>query len=174
MKAAVLTQATFASSPVISSSSLSAASAEALNDSVSSSSSSDTSDTSSSVSSACALLQMSLEREESDSREEKQRDQNFTSENILKSTHHPFTINNASAYTSYFYTNTITILNKFVMSYEEQLHKAIDKGNYELCNELILRKCDVNAQFNNKFPLCLACRNNFADIAQLLIKVSLS
>jgi hypothetical protein len=82
------------------------------------------------------------------------RDENFSKKNILKSVDHPFTINAKSSYTSYFYTNTNTILNKLVMSYEEQLHKAITKGNYELCKELIEISCDINKEFDKKFPLC--------------------
>ena len=47
---------------------------------------------------------------------------NFSCKNILHSPHYSFL--------SYFYSNTTTILNKFVMSYEEQLHRAISKGKY--------------------------------------------
>lgn len=97
---------------------------------------------------------------------------NFSFNNVLASTNHPYTLNNKSIYTSYFYTNTATILNKFVMSYEEQLHKAITKGNYELCNELIIKNCNINKSFNKKYPICLACEHNYYEIAELLIKVS--
>jgi hypothetical protein len=58
------------------------------------------------------------------------------------------------------------------MSYEEQLHKAIEKNNYELCVELVVnKKCEVNKPVNSKYPLCLACENNSYEIAQLLINV---
>ena len=57
------------------------------------------------------------------------------------------------------------------MSYEEQLHKAITKGNYEMCIELINKKCDINKSFDKKFPLCLACEHNYYEIVELLIKV---
>lgn len=104
--------------------------------------------------------------------QEDKREENFTSNNkLLTSTHHPYTINTVSSFHSFYYTNTNTILNKFIMSYEEQLHKAIVKGNYELVNELILRKCNINKQHNRKFPLCLACEHNYYEIAELLIKV---
>ncbi len=99
------------------------------------------------------------------------RENNFSNRNTFKSIDHPFTTNNRSCYTSYFYTNTNTILNKFVMSYEEQMHKAITKGNYEMCRELINKKCDINKSFDKKFPLCLACEHNYYEIAELLIKV---
>lgn len=104
--------------------------------------------------------------------DEKDRNNNFTFTNILSSRHHPFTKNNKSNYLSYFYTNTTTILNKFVMSYEEQLHRAICKGNYDLCNALIMKNCDINKECNRKYPLCLACENNYYEIAELLINVT--
>jgi hypothetical protein len=47
---------------------------------------------------------------------------NFSYKNVLHLPHY--------SYLSYFYSNTTTILNKFVMSYEEQLHRAISKGKY--------------------------------------------
>jgi hypothetical protein len=97
---------------------------------------------------------------------------NFTIKNILTSRHHPFTQNTKSSYLSYFYTNTNTILNKFVMSYEEQLQRAICKGNLELCKLILLKKCDINKEFNRKYPLSLACENNYYEIAELLINVS--
>ena len=180
---ALLSKETFDFNPLTSSSSEAAAEVQAakktdLNDSVESQTLS--------LDTSCAQFEIEMNLEHV-IKEEKQilsennlnynannkRDKNFTLKNILNSTHHPFTLNTKSAYTSYFYTNTNTILNKFVMSYEEQLHKAIVKGNIELCNELILRRCDVNEQFNKKFPLCLACEHNFYEIAELLIKVSL-
>lgn len=76
-----------------------------------------------------------------------------------------------SAIFSYFYQNTNTVLNKFVMSYEVQLQRAITKGNVELCQELIELGCNVNEQDNNKFPICLACEYNNYEIVELLIKV---
>jgi len=187
---ALLSKETFDSNPLTSSASLSSSSAAAeaqaskktdLNDSV---------ESSSDTSCAQSEIEMNLEHVRGEEKQilsennlnynnnnnnnaSNKRDKNFTLKNILNSTHHPFTLNTKSAYTSYFYTNTNTVLNKFVMSYEEQLHKAIVKGNFELCNELILRRCDVNEQFNKKFPLCLACEHNFHEIAELLIKVSL-
>ena len=166
-----LTKETFDSNPVISSTLLD------LNDSVQSAASLSLS--LSSTSSSTSNLGTSLEQEEKEQQKslmplsDSKRERNFAFNNVLNSTHHPFTINSKSAYTSYFYTNTNTILNKFVMSYEEQLHKAIVKGNFELCNELILKNCDVNVQFNKKFPLCLACEHNFFEIAELLIKVGI-
>ena len=103
--------------------------------------------------------------------EEYKRENAFGCNSILSTRHHPFTQNNKSAFFSYFYTNSTTILNKFVMSYEEQLHKAITKGNLDLCKLLILNECDINVQCNNKFPICLACEHNFYEIAALLIQV---
>ncbi len=97
--------------------------------------------------------------------------ENFNLNNTLSTRHNAFTMNNKSAFTSYFYTNSNTILNKFVMSYEEQLQKAIEKGNFELCKELILRGCNLNAPCNNKFPLCISCEYNYYEIAELLIQV---
>ncbi len=178
---ALLSKETFDSNPLTSSASLSSSAASKktdLNDSV---------ESSSDTSCAQSEVEMNLEHVRGEEKQilsennlnynninaSNKRDKNFTLKNILNSTHHPFTLNAKSAYTSYFYTNTNTVLNKFVMSYEEQLHKAIVKGNFELCNELILRRCDVNEQFNKKFPLCLACEHNFYEIAELLIKVSL-
>ena len=102
-----------------------------------------------------------------------EKEQNFTLNNILTSRHHPFTKNNKSSYLSYFYTNTNTILNRFVMSYEEQLHRAICKGNFELCSLLLLKNCDINKECNRKYPLCFACENNYYEIAELFINVDL-
>jgi ankyrin repeat protein len=79
--------------------------------------------------------------------------------------------NSRSVFFSYIYANTNTILNKFVMSYEEQLQRAITRGNLELCQELIDLKCDINIQINNKLPICLACEYNQYEIVELLIKV---
>ena len=93
----------------------------------------------------------------------------------LRSVDHPYSLNNASSYTSYFYTNTNAILNKFVMSYEEQLHRAIARGNIELCKELLAKRaCNVNQQCNKNFPLCLACENNYVELVELLIQVKLN
>jgi hypothetical protein len=90
----------------------------------------------------------------------------------VASVDHPHTLNNKSLFTYYFYTNTNTVLNKFVMSYEEQLHKAIVKANVELCCELIeQRHCDVNTMANKRLPLGLACEYNNLQITQLLIEV---
>lgn len=59
------------------------------------------------------------------------------------------------------------------MSYEEQLQKAIQKNNYELCQELIeKRHCDVNKSHDRKYPLCLAAENNSYEITKLLIQVT--
>jgi hypothetical protein len=84
-------------------------------------------------------------------------------------------------YNSFIYTNTNTILPKFVMPFEEQLQRAILKNNLELCKE-ILKNCtiaDMNSaeNYSNKsnkwrYHLCLACENNLIEIAQLLIKVN--
>lgn len=95
---------------------------------------------------------------------------NFSSSNILSSRHHLFTSNQKSLIHSYIYTNTGTILNKFIMSFEEQLHKAIIKGNYELCNEIVKKKCNLDKHYDFKLPLCLACEYNQYEIAELLIK----
>ena len=95
---------------------------------------------------------------------------NFNSSNILSSRHHSFTSNQKSLFHSYIYTNTNTILNKFVMSFEEQLHKAILKANYELCFEILKKKCDLTKSYDHKLPLCLACEYNQYEIAELLIK----
>ena len=78
---------------------------------------------------------------------------------------------NKSAIFSYFYQNTNTVLNKFVMSYEVQMQRAITKGNIELCEQLIELGCNVNEQDNNKFPICLASEYNNYEIVELLIKV---
>ena len=77
-------------------------------------------------------------------------------------------------YQSYFYSNKNTILNVFVMSYEEQLQKAITKGNLELSNELIQLGCNLNLQKNRRLPLGIACEYNYYDISELLLKVSSS
>lgn len=99
----------------------------------------------------------------------------FSNIDILSSIDHPHTLNNKSLFSYYFYTNTTTILNKFIMSYEEQMHKAIVKGNYELCKELIVDKsCDVNKQVNKRYALGLACEYNYIQIVELLIKVLLT
>jgi hypothetical protein len=98
----------------------------------------------------------------------------FDCNNILASIDHPYTANKRSIYTSYFYTNTNTILNKLVMSYEEQLQKAISKGNYELCVELLNKNCNVNQQFNKKYPLCLAAEYNYYEIGNLKFLVIFS
>ncbi|CAF0957382.1 unnamed protein product [Brachionus calyciflorus] len=95
---------------------------------------------------------------------------NFSTENILKSRHHSHTSNQKSPFHSYIYTNTNTILNKFIMSFEEQLHKAILKGNYELCVEILKKKCDLTKSYDHKLPLCIACEYNQYEIAELLIK----
>ncbi len=71
---------------------------------------------------------------------------------------------------SYIYANTNTVLNKFIMTHEEQLQRAITKGNPELCAELIALGADVNLQVDNKFPICLACEYNQYEIVELLIK----
>ena len=57
------------------------------------------------------------------------------------------------------------------MSFEEQLNKAIRKGNIELCRELLIKKCNINAEFDNISPLSLACETNNYDIVELLLKV---
>lgn len=80
--------------------------------------------------------------------------------------------NSICAYHSYFYSNQNTILNVFVMSYEEQLQKAITKGNIELCEQLIELNCNLNLQVNRKLPLCIACEYNFYEITKLLLKVN--
>jgi ankyrin repeat protein len=77
-------------------------------------------------------------------------------------------------YQSYFYSNKNTILSVFVMSYEEQLQKAITKGNLELSGELIQLGCNLNLQKNRRLPLGIACEYNYYDIVELLLKVSLS
>ncbi len=58
------------------------------------------------------------------------------------------------------------------MTYEEQLNKAISRGNYELCYELIVnKKCDLNKPYMRRYPLCVACESNEYEIARLLIEV---
>lgn len=90
----------------------------------------------------------------------------------LSSVDHPHTLNNKSLFSYYFYTNTNTVLNRLVMSYEEQLHKAIVKANFELARELVEeRRCDVNAAASKRLPLGLAAEYNILPIVQLLIKV---
>ena len=79
---------------------------------------------------------------------------------------------NQCMYHSYFYSNQNTILNVFVMSYEEQLQKAIAKGNLELCYELIQLSCNLNMQKNRRLPLGIACEYNYYDIVELLLKVN--
>jgi len=72
---------------------------------------------------------------------------------------------------SYIYSNSNTILNKFIMTYEEQLQRAITKGNTSLCTDLVVTHgCDVNLQVDNKFPICLACEYDQFEIVDLLIK----
>jgi ankyrin repeat protein len=71
---------------------------------------------------------------------------------------------------SYIYANTNIVLNKFIMTHEEQLQRAITKGNADLCTELIALGCDVNRQVDNKFPICLACEYNQYEIAEMLIR----
>ena len=76
-----------------------------------------------------------------------------------------------SLFTSFFFRlDQASVLSKLVMSYEEQLQKAVEKGNYELCNELLLKSCSVNVPVNKKYPLCIACEENNYDICELLIK----
>jgi hypothetical protein len=78
------------------------------------------------------------------------------------------------SYHSYYYSNQNIILNARVMSYEEQLQKAICKGNLELCHELIKLDCNLNLQKNRKLPLGIACEYNYYDIVELLLKVLFS
>ena len=93
----------------------------------------------------------------------------------LSSVDHPHTRNNKSLFSYFFYTNTNTVLNKFVMSYEDQLHKAIVKANLELVRELVEERggCDVNAMASKRLPLGLAAEYNSYPIVELLLKVSL-
>lgn len=90
----------------------------------------------------------------------------------LSSVDHPHTRNNKSLFSYFFYTNTNTVLNKFVMSYEDQLHKAIVKANFELIRELVEeRRCDVNVMASKRLPLGLAAEYNSYPIVELLLKV---
>lgn len=91
----------------------------------------------------------------------------------LSSVDHPHTRNNKSLFSYFFYTNTNTVLNKFVMSYEDQLHKAIVKANFELVSELVEeRRCDVNVMASKRLPLGLAAEYNSYPVVELLLKVS--
>ena len=81
--------------------------------------------------------------------------------------------NDECLYQSYFYSNKNTILSVLVMSYEEQLQKAIKKGNIELCRELIQLGCNLNLQKNRRLPLGLACEYNYYEIVELLLKVKI-
>lgn len=102
---------------------------------------------------------------------QQQQQQQHQSE-YLSSVDHPHTLNNKSLFSYYFYTNTNTVLNRLVMSYEEQLHKAIVKANFELARELVEeRRCDVNVAASKRLPLGLAAEYNILPIVQLLIKV---
>lgn len=56
------------------------------------------------------------------------------------------------------------------MTYAEQLHRAITKGNAELCQELIHLGAEVNDQVNNKFAICLASEYDQYEIVEILIR----
>ena len=79
-------------------------------------------------------------------------------------------IKHTSKIFSYIYANTNTVLKKFIMTYEEQLQRAITKGNTYLCAELLNLNCDINLQVDNKFAICLACEYDQYEIVDMLIK----
>ena len=65
-------------------------------------------------------------------------------------------------FTSFFHaSHRASVLSELVMSYEEQLQKAVEKGNLELCNELLLKSCNVNVPVNKLYPLCIDCEQNY-------------